>query len=292
MATKSEAVDISTSVSCNPPPSYNAISTLVSADSIWSKLWGFSFLQSKQKYLSCIRAIVSSPDFTPSSIAQTVNACAATLPAAWFSKLLQHPNIEDHTALYWAIVNNRREALWVFMNFIPKLSPACSSDLRLACMMVNDHTLFTQLDLSEKLNPKDDSLRCFLGCPPDEIQVQELGNGCFTACFRFRMFQKRLRVTLDLGVEFVAGSRIWELWFYLGPEGEWCAGCLLSEHSLPVRADAVVFRIEAHRKSPDCATPEPQITATNPSMASGILVHEEWVHCSYSFEAEALIIPM
>ncbi|KAG2369572.1 hypothetical protein BDR07DRAFT_527594 [Suillus spraguei] len=212
----------------------------------------FSFLQSKQKCLSCICAIVSSPDFTPSSIAQTVSACAATPPAADFSKLLQKPNIEHHTALYWAIVNNRREALWKFINFIPKLSRACSSDLRLACMMVSDHTLFTQLDLSEKISPKDDSLRRFLGCPPDEIQVQELGDGRFIACFRFRIFQKRLRITQKMGLEFVAGSRIWVLQFYLGKDGRWRAKYQLSEHSLPVLLQPnTVFHMKTH---PDHAT--------------------------------------
>ncbi|KAG1755566.1 hypothetical protein EDB19DRAFT_1901777 [Suillus lakei] len=52
-------------------------------------------------------------------------------------------------------------------------------------MAVNDHTLFTQLDLSGKVNPKDESLRRLLGCPPDEIQVQGLGNARFIARPRF-----------------------------------------------------------------------------------------------------------
>ncbi|KAG2116086.1 uncharacterized protein F5147DRAFT_758517, partial [Suillus discolor] len=152
MTSKSEAFDVSVTVPCNSPapPSYDAISTsTVLADSIWSKIcrWVYprASLQSKQKCLSCIRATVSSPDYNPSFVAQTVSACVATLPAAEFSKLLQQPNIEDHTAPYRAIVNNRREALWAFMHFIPDPSPACYSDLRLACMMVGDNTLFTQL---------------------------------------------------------------------------------------------------------------------------------------------------
>ncbi|KAG2369571.1 hypothetical protein BDR07DRAFT_1371140 [Suillus spraguei] len=256
MITKSEAFDASASVSCDSPPSYNAISTSLSADSIWSslKLWVFSFLQSKQECLSCIRAIVSSPDFAPSSVAQTVSACAATLPAATeFSKLLQQPNIEGHTALYWAIVNNRREALSAFINFIPKLSPACSSDLRLACVM---------LDLSEELNR----------CPPDEIQVQELGDGRFVACFRFRMFQKRLRITRKIGVEFVAGSRIWMLWFHLGSDGRWHAAYQLSEHNLTVLQPNSVLRIEPYKRSPDHATPEALIGVTNDSKELCMLV--------------------
>ncbi|KAG1806676.1 uncharacterized protein HD556DRAFT_330818 [Suillus plorans] len=272
MTFKSEAFDVSVTVPCNSPapPSYDAISTsTVSADSIWSKLCRWIFprasLQSKQECLSCIRAIVSSPDYSPSFVAQTASACVATLPAAEFSKLLQQPNIEDHTAPYWAIVNNRLEALWAFMDFIPDPSPACYSDLRLACMMVGDNTLFTQLDLREIVSSKDDSLRQFLGCTPDEVQIQE-SSGRFVASFCFRMFQKRLRTAQAIAVEYLARGRMWTLWFYLCSDGKWVVDCRLEEPSLPVEGSNQL-RIEAHRKSPDCATPEPLIITTEFSLA-------------------------
>ncbi|KAG0704628.1 hypothetical protein DFH29DRAFT_997515 [Suillus ampliporus] len=75
------------------------------ADSIQCRI--FSSLRSKQKrntVLTCIHDIVFAPDFTPSSVAPIVNACAAALTAAEFSDLLQTPNIEGHMTLYWAIV--------------------------------------------------------------------------------------------------------------------------------------------------------------------------------------------
>jgi len=103
--------------------------------------------QQNTTVLSSIRDIVSAPDFTPSSVAPIVDACAAALPATEFSNLLQTPNIAGHTALYWAIVNNRREAFSAFAGFISQFSSVCSSDLRLACMVTSDHALFMQLNL-------------------------------------------------------------------------------------------------------------------------------------------------
>ncbi|KAG2156405.1 hypothetical protein DEU56DRAFT_233988 [Suillus clintonianus] len=278
MATKFNALDEdSKPVSrFNLPPSYDAIPSSVSADSTWFGRSVFPFFHSKQECLSRIRAIVSSPDFTSSSVAQTVSACADTLPPAEFSKLLQKHNIEQHTPLYWAIVNNQREAFWALTKFISKFSPACSADLRLACMTASDHALFAQLNLGHTVNPEDQSLRCFLGCPPDESEVEGLGNNIFVGCLRFRMFQKRLRITQKLGVEFIAGSRIWVMSFYLGPEGRWRVKLSLSEHSFPARPD-IVLQIEAHRRLPDSPIPEALIVKLNHS--SDMLVPKERVYC-------------
>ena len=99
--------------------------------------------QQRTTVLSSIRDIVSAPDFTPPSVASAVNACAATLPAAEFSDLLKTPNIAGHTALYWAIVNNRQEAFSALAGFISQFSSVCSSDLRLACLVTSDQALFT-----------------------------------------------------------------------------------------------------------------------------------------------------
>ncbi|KAG1727645.1 uncharacterized protein EDB91DRAFT_1086313 [Suillus paluster] len=105
-------------------------------------------------------------------------------------------------ALYWAIVNNLREALSAFTKHISKYN--CTFDLRLACMIASDHALFTQLNLRRIIN--------------HEIEVSEgdgLGENQFVASFRFKLFQKHLRITQDLAVEFVAGGRMWVLHFYL-----------------------------------------------------------------------------
>jgi hypothetical protein len=97
--------------------------------------------------LSRVRDLVSAPDFTPSSAAKIVDDCAAALPNEEFSDLLQTSNIEDHTALYWAIVNDRLEAFSALAGAISEFSSNCYSDLRLACMITNDQALFAQLNL-------------------------------------------------------------------------------------------------------------------------------------------------
>ncbi|KAG1901043.1 uncharacterized protein F5891DRAFT_278210 [Suillus fuscotomentosus] len=241
--------------SSDPPPSYDVS---VSKDSIRSKQSVFSFIQSKHKasVLSLIHQIVSSPGFGVASVAPIIKSCAAALPAAKFSKLLQKRNIENHTALYWAIVNNRREALLEFVKFIPKFSRACSADLRLACMAANDHDSFMLLHLGDNdVDSKDRSLRRMLGCPLDDIQVREgdtlnVGSNIFFVHFVFRMFQKRLRTARKLEVEFVAQGRIWMLRFGMNMlTGDWFVELGISRDSSAVRPNAVLD-IQANKLSP------------------------------------------
>ncbi|KAG1789893.1 uncharacterized protein HD556DRAFT_1395711 [Suillus plorans] len=267
MATKTFN-DRASSVSDKPPP-YDPISTSVSVDS-------------RASVLSRIREIVSSPDFTLSSVAPIITSCAATLRAAEFSNLIQEPNIEDHTVLYWTIINNRREALWEFTKFISKFSPACSSDLHLACMIVNDHDLFMQL----KLGDNDGSLRRMLSCLEancslDDLQVHEghgMGENYFFAHFVFRMFQKRLRIRQKLAVEFVAQGRIWVLRFCMESKGSWCVQYGLSEPSLPVYPNTKLA-IQAHSRPPcsSCATQRPLLLDLTylgePMVPEGLLHH-------------------
>ncbi|KAG1788312.1 uncharacterized protein HD556DRAFT_1447910 [Suillus plorans] len=250
--------------SSDAPPSYDVS---VSKDSIRSKQSVFSFLQFKRKasVLSLIHQIVSSPGFGVASVAPIIKSCAAALPAAKFSKLLQKRNIENHTALYWAIVNNRREALLEFVKFIPKFSRACSADLRLACMAANDHDSFMLLHLGDnEVDSKDRSLRRMLGCPRDNIQVREgdtLGvdgnENNFFVHFVFRMFQKRLRTARELEVEFVAQGRIWVLRFGMHTlTGDWFVEFGISRESSAVRPNAVLD-IQANKPSPGSDTMQP-----------------------------------
>ncbi|OJA08604.1 hypothetical protein AZE42_07135 [Rhizopogon vesiculosus] len=245
MATKFELDNKSDT---NAPPSYDAISTSTSSQGL-SKLiqskW--SWPRSNQKragtdvqahnadlscttVLSCIRDLVTTSDFTPSSIATIVNSWAAALSPAEFSDLLQSLNIDGHTAIYWAIVNCKREAISAFVNVISRspMSDVCLSDLRLACMVTSNHAVFTQLNLRQTIGRKckpareralidvlcttadDKSLIRSLGCPPDEIEVHEADKPDamhrFVTLFRFKMCRKRLRIIQNVGAEFVAGG--------------------------------------------------------------------------------------
>ncbi|KAG1869425.1 hypothetical protein DFJ58DRAFT_837719 [Suillus subalutaceus] len=190
--------------------------------------------------------ISASPILTPD-----INACTAALLAATFSKILQSSNIEGHTALYWAIVNNRPEVVFAFHNIFP---PRASSsydyfcDARLACMTTGDHVLFKKLNLAYGPAP---------GCPPDDIQV----NACdepenrFDVVLRIHMFQKRLRAAQFMYYEFVAGGRIWWLRFSFVEHTSmvWCVKIGLAEHSYPARPNAVLL-IEAHKRKAGCET--------------------------------------
>ncbi|KAG2122362.1 hypothetical protein DEU56DRAFT_76435 [Suillus clintonianus] len=261
MSTKSEVFDDTTSVS-NPPPTYDAISASIPADFAQCKRSVFSFLQSTQKrraiVLSRIQGIVSSPDLTPSSVGPILDSCAAALPAAEFSDLLQQRNIEDHTALYWVIVKKRREVLWAFTKFISEFSPACSSDLRLACLIINDHDLFMRLNLGDNVNPKDKSSRRILGCPQDKIEVLRdgLAENRYTVRLVFKKFQTRLRIMQEFSAEFIVQGRIWLLRFYMRMDGKWYVEYALSEPSPPVVHPDVEIIITSHRPPPGSGNPE------------------------------------
>jgi hypothetical protein len=151
MATKSE---LDSKTNTDVLPSYDAISFIQSkrqsAQSVISWMLGSKqtlTTQSQITALSRIRELVTGPDVTPSSVAPIVNSCAADLSAAKFSALLQSRSIEGHSATYWAIVNNRPEALSAFTGFISKISSGCRSELRRACMDTSNHAAFMQLNL-------------------------------------------------------------------------------------------------------------------------------------------------
>ncbi|KAG2129277.1 hypothetical protein BD769DRAFT_673382 [Suillus cothurnatus] len=252
MATNSKASDDTTA-----PPSYNTISAnpiQCSQSSI------FPFRRMKQKraaVLSRIRDIVLAPDFTPSSVTQNVNACAVALPTSELSNIITQLNIEGHTALYWAIVNDRSQAFWALRKLTSCYPFDCSSDLRMACMITNNHTLFRQLGLGDYNEHR--RLRSLLGCPRDTILVHRCDEHTnqFNVVLQIRMFQKRTRVATkdDCYYQFVAGGRIWFLRFILvNSTGLWSAEIGLCQHSPPARLNAVLL-IEAHSRKPGCATP-------------------------------------
>jgi hypothetical protein len=137
----------------NAPPSYDAVSmSSISADSVQCRPPPvFSKEQTKQirtTVLSLIRDMVSTLDFIPSTVGPIMDACAASLPAAEFTALLQESNIEGHTPLYWAVVNNRPEARLALYRFITRYTPDCFNDVRLACMATSDHAMFRMLKLT------------------------------------------------------------------------------------------------------------------------------------------------
>jgi hypothetical protein len=98
----------------------------------------------------------------------------------------------------------------------------------------------------------------------------------------FRMFQKRLRITQKLEVEFVARGRIWLLRFYMGKKGKWWIEYLLSEHSSPVHADTEL-QIQANKSPPGSGTPQHHSFYM---YRSRTLVPEKLFHRNYYMDKE------
>jgi hypothetical protein len=158
MATKSE---LDSKTDTDALPSYDAISFIQSkrqsAQSAISWMLGSKQIlttQSRITALSRIRELVTGPDVTPSSVAPIVNSCAADLSAAKFSVLLQSRNVEGHSAIYWALMNDKPEALSAFTGFISKISSSCRSELRIACMETSNNAAFMQLNLGRTIGRK------------------------------------------------------------------------------------------------------------------------------------------
>ncbi|KAG2367480.1 hypothetical protein BDR07DRAFT_1606128 [Suillus spraguei] len=238
----------------NAPPAYDAVSTSsMSAYSIQSRPQSvFSKEQTEQirtTVLSLIRDIVTAPDFVPSSVGSIIDACVASLPTAEFTALLQESNIEGHTPVYWAVVNNRPEALAAFLKFINTFTSGGCEDMRLACMATSDHALFMKLQLASYYNESKPLDRC-LGCPTYDAQVSggDTQNQ-FIAKMQIGMFQKRMRVAHSICVELISQGRIWRLVFSMGTDTGGQVSLSLAEHSLPARPKAL-FTVEAHNGQP------------------------------------------
>jgi hypothetical protein len=104
--------------------------------------------------LSTVRDLVATPDLTAASMAPIVNPFA--LSPAELSDHLQLLNVEGHTPIYWAIVNCRKEAISAYIALLSSfpISSACSSDLRLACMVTSNNAVFMQLKLGRTIGCK------------------------------------------------------------------------------------------------------------------------------------------
>ncbi|KAG1863404.1 hypothetical protein C8R48DRAFT_773443 [Suillus tomentosus] len=263
MATDSKVADDSST-----PPSYDTISASpIQCDQ--SSIFSSRRMKKKRTaVLSRICDIVLAPDFILSSVVPNVNACAAALPATEFSELLKQPNIEGHTALSLGVEE-------VISGTMPSV---LVSDLRIACMITNDYTMFKELKFG---NLSDRWSRCVLGCLPDEVQVHTCDGPTnqFDVVFRIRMFQKRLRTATrkNLRFEFVAGGRIWWFRFYIleHSNGLCCADIGLGPHSYQARIDAVLS-IEAHSRKPDRAAPPEALEITLSTTGTEFLALAPW----------------
>ncbi|KAF9486995.1 hypothetical protein BDN71DRAFT_1485397 [Pleurotus eryngii] len=176
-------------------------------------------------------------------------ACAAYELS--LSTILQERSVEDHTPLYWAVIKRQPDEamdddtqipdlLTTLLSFSAPLTPETISEIRLACLITSDQQLFQRLRLSPQFS--------------HEITVEDTvgDEGAFAVNMAIVQFQKRMQVSREVTVEFIARSRIWRLAFRVMPSqepaekyhtrslrpGTWCVTLALLEHSPPTWIDS------------------------------------------------------
>ncbi|THV02029.1 hypothetical protein K435DRAFT_367811 [Dendrothele bispora CBS 962.96] len=187
------------------------------------------------------------------------------------SELLQEKSIEEHTPLFWAIVNRRRQRqgreqgerqeqeqgqdeeagspdlLTCLLFFTAPLQPSTVSDVRLACLLTSDQELFKRLRMSPDFAPLSGTDQMLLGATmiPDDVVVENLDGDdqAFAADLRITQFQKRMKISKEIGVEFIARGRMWKLAFKVSTNSEarpgaWCISLSLMENSAPTMLDS------------------------------------------------------
>ncbi|KAH8110393.1 hypothetical protein DFH11DRAFT_1621018 [Phellopilus nigrolimitatus] len=140
------------------------------------------------------------------------------------------------------------DILFALLSYTAPLSPSSVSELRLACLVAADNALFQRLRASPSVIPLSGTDLMLLSGPQeggpvgesdplterstrrkkrstfmDGAAVREGGAhggsdaGAFSVRLELAMFQRRMRVTGEVAVEFVARGRLWRLCFFVVP---------------------------------------------------------------------------
>ncbi|KAF9257843.1 hypothetical protein L218DRAFT_965004 [Marasmius fiardii PR-910] len=174
-----------------------------------------------------------------------------------FNALLQEKSIEGYSAIYWAIINRKPpsnsapDPLMLLLSYAAPLTPATVEEIKLACLITSDQPLFQRLRTSAEFIALSGTDEMVLGgaTVPDEVQVVEITSdeGAFAVDIKLMKFQKRMRVSGEVGVDFIARGRMWRLAFCISNEkwrhdrprfGAWYVCLTLLENSPPTWIDS------------------------------------------------------
>ncbi|KAF7308462.1 hypothetical protein HMN09_00695100 [Mycena chlorophos] len=209
-----------------------------------SKWYNLAFPSSTTRHvretvLGLIKDVLKLPAAEHNAVAlHILKSCAEACSANGLSisKVLQEPSIEGHTPLYWAVVKRSPQSsssddadsldlLATLLSLSVPLTPATISDVRMACLLVADQALFQRLRNTPEFAPLSatDALLLDAASLPDEILVDERqaegpGAGSFALDFTIMHFQKRMRISGGVRLEFIARSRLWQLSFGIAKE--------------------------------------------------------------------------
>lgn len=223
------------------------------------------------------------------------------------SDILQERYIESHTPFYWAIVQRPSSSdakgsvipdlLKELLSFGTPLTEDTRSDIRRACLMVNDQTLFHALRSTREYMPASASHERVFGgqLPPDEIVIEDKPGGeqAFAANMEITFFLKRMSFSKEVTLEFIAQRRLWRLAF-TAPENKkhghdephWKLTLSLLEHSPPTYVDSRFIVHDASSVPPLIVNPSSPTDDSPASSPSTLNTHfsppEKASYSSYS----------
>ncbi|KAF5364686.1 hypothetical protein D9758_005607 [Tetrapyrgos nigripes] len=244
-------------------------SSSANSNSSW---WGYFGMSSNSRQvrttvLGIIKDLVRGHQNSDYAAAKSILESCAEACAGYslsLSELLQEKSVEEHTPLYWAIVNRPPEEehdmdgtpgpdlLTCLLTFSTPLHPPALSDVRLACLLTSDQDLFKRLRMTPEFAPLSGTDQMVLGAGtvPDDVVVENLkgDEGAFAANLSINQFQKRMRISKEVAVEFIARGRMWRLAFKVSQNtrlhshqprmGLWCISLSLMENSPPTPVDS------------------------------------------------------
>ena len=191
------------------------------------RFWWFTSRTTKQTVhstiLNIIRDIVKQKYPTTGSVSDILEGLSETCRSysISFSSLLQQKSIENHTPLFWAIILRRPLQQSpnpddLVMDLLSHSSPLISStiaEICHACLLTSDHALFQRFKLCPSFSPLSGTDEMILGTSisPDTIEVEEVverDKGDFLVKFKILEFQKRMKVSNQVQLEFIARGKI------------------------------------------------------------------------------------
>jgi len=170
--------------------------------------------------LGLVRDLVKQ-QYSTSGASGILDSCSEACDAydISFSSILQEKSIENHTPIHWAIVKrpseppnpDEHDLVTALLSRSAPLKPSTIADIRLACLLTSDQALFQRLRLSPVFSPVSGTDEMLLGesILPDTIEVEEVegDEGAFVANFEILAFQKRMRVSNKISLEFIARGK-------------------------------------------------------------------------------------
>ena len=168
----------------------------------------------RKTVLEVLRDLVKQPHTHNACTLLDACAAACTTNKQSLSTLLQEKSIESHTPLYWSIINKPAcfddgpDLISLLISHAVPLTAATVDDVRLACLHTSDNALFQRLRSSSEFAPLSGKEEIVAGGSKsmDVITVEnpEHDDTAFVVRFRVPMFQKRMRVSEEVRLEFIA----------------------------------------------------------------------------------------